>query len=208
MGTKSVEEEEAMSGSGITALSASTVHEGCQLRERPGDRPGAGRQGTPARAQLVRASPRRRAGPAVHGACRARRPKPRTWRRKPCSPHTTPSRTFARRARSEPGCSPSRGKSALVTWNGESAASRGCVWSTTRRETTAPTSNFYRRQRAERARAALEQIRPSEREAVVLRYAAELSFREVGEACGIDEAAARKRVSRALARLREALVKE
>lgn len=67
---------------------------------------------------------------------------------------------------------------------------------------------FQRRQRAERARAALEQIRPSEREAVVLRYAAELSFREVGEACGIDEAAARKRVSRALARLRDALVKE
>jgi RNA polymerase sigma-70 factor, ECF subfamily len=67
---------------------------------------------------------------------------------------------------------------------------------------------LLRRQRAERARAALEQIRPSEREAVVLRYAAELSFREVGEACGIDEAAARKRVSRALARLRDALVKE
>lgn len=67
---------------------------------------------------------------------------------------------------------------------------------------------FHRRQRAERARAALEQIRPSEREAVVLRYAAELSFREVGEACGIDEAAARKRVSRALARLRDTLVKE
>jgi RNA polymerase sigma-70 factor (ECF subfamily) len=74
--------------------------------------------------------------------------------------------------------------------------------------TDAADDQFHRRQRAERARAALEQIRPSEREAVVLRYAAELSFREVGEACGIDEAAARKRVSRALARLRDALVKE
>jgi len=63
------------------------------------------------------------------------------------------------------------------------------------------------RQRAEAARSALSDIRPSEREAVVLRYAGELSFREVGEACGIDEAAARKRVSRALARLRE-VVKE
>jgi RNA polymerase sigma-70 factor (ECF subfamily) len=63
------------------------------------------------------------------------------------------------------------------------------------------------RQRAETARSALNEIRPSEREAVVLRYAGELSFREVGEACGIDEAAARKRVSRALARLRE-VVKE
>jgi RNA polymerase sigma-70 factor, ECF subfamily len=67
---------------------------------------------------------------------------------------------------------------------------------------------LQRRQRAEHARAALEQIRPSEREAVVLRYAGELSFREVGAACGIDEAAARKRVSRALARLRDALIKE
>jgi RNA polymerase sigma-70 factor (ECF subfamily) len=63
------------------------------------------------------------------------------------------------------------------------------------------------RQRAEAARSALSNIRPSEREAVVLRYAGELSFREVGIACGIDEAAARKRVSRALARLRE-VVKE
>ncbi len=63
------------------------------------------------------------------------------------------------------------------------------------------------RQRADAARSALSNIRPSEREAVVLRYAGELSFREVGIACGIDEAAARKRVSRALARLRE-VVKE
>jgi len=59
------------------------------------------------------------------------------------------------------------------------------------------------RQRAEAARSALASIRPSEREAIVLRYAGELSFKEVGEACGIDEAAARKRVSRALAKLRE-----
>jgi RNA polymerase sigma-70 factor (ECF subfamily) len=64
------------------------------------------------------------------------------------------------------------------------------------------------RQRAEHARLALEQIRPSEREALVLRYAGELSFRDVALACGIDEAAARKRVSRGLARLREALKEE
>jgi RNA polymerase sigma-70 factor (ECF subfamily) len=61
------------------------------------------------------------------------------------------------------------------------------------------------RQRAEAARSALSSVRPSEREAVVLRFVAELSFREVGEACGIEEAAARKRVSRAIARLREAV---
>ncbi|HEX6767138.1 MAG TPA: RNA polymerase sigma factor [Polyangiaceae bacterium] len=63
------------------------------------------------------------------------------------------------------------------------------------------------RRRAEEARALLAQVRPSEREALLLRYEAGLSYREVGEACGIDEAAARKRVSRALARLRE-LAKE
>jgi RNA polymerase sigma-70 factor (ECF subfamily) len=64
------------------------------------------------------------------------------------------------------------------------------------------------RQRASRARLALEEIRPSEREALLLRYGAGLSFREVGEACGIDEAAARKRVSRGIARLRQKLSQE
>lgn len=63
------------------------------------------------------------------------------------------------------------------------------------------------RHRAERARALLTQVRPTEREALLLRFVGDLSFREVAEACGIDEATARKRVSRALARLRE-LVKE
>jgi RNA polymerase sigma-70 factor, ECF subfamily len=61
------------------------------------------------------------------------------------------------------------------------------------------------RRRAELVRTALEQLKPSERDAVVLRYEAELSFREVAEACGIDEAAARKRVSRAIERLRSAI---
>ena len=61
------------------------------------------------------------------------------------------------------------------------------------------------RERAERARTALSKIRPSEREALVLRYVGDLSYREVGDACGIDEAAARKRVSRAIAKLREAV---
>ncbi|HKY41166.1 MAG TPA: RNA polymerase sigma factor [Polyangiaceae bacterium] len=58
---------------------------------------------------------------------------------------------------------------------------------------------------ARRARRLLDEIRPTEREALVLRYAAELSFREVGQACGIDEATARKRVSRGLLRLRSLL---
>ncbi len=64
------------------------------------------------------------------------------------------------------------------------------------------------RERAERARAALAKLKPSEREAVVLRFEADLSFKEVAAACGIDEAAARKRVSRALAKLRAEIGEE
>lgn len=64
------------------------------------------------------------------------------------------------------------------------------------------------RERAQRARAALGRLKPSEREAVVLRFEGELSFRELGVACGVDEAAARKRVSRALSRLRADLGEE
>jgi RNA polymerase sigma-70 factor (ECF subfamily) len=64
------------------------------------------------------------------------------------------------------------------------------------------------RERAQRARDALARLKPSEREAVVLRYEGELSFREVAAACGVDEAAARKRVSRALTRLRADLGEE
>jgi RNA polymerase sigma-70 factor (ECF subfamily) len=58
---------------------------------------------------------------------------------------------------------------------------------------------------ARRARQLLDEIKPSEREALILRFAGELSFRELSEAAGIDEAAARKRVSRGLARLRALL---
>lgn len=64
------------------------------------------------------------------------------------------------------------------------------------------------RERAERARAALAKLKPSEREAVVLRFQSGLSFKEVSIACGVDEATARKRVSRALARLRAELGEE
>lgn len=55
---------------------------------------------------------------------------------------------------------------------------------------------------ARRARLLLDEIKPTEREALVLRFAGDLSFRELAQACNIDEAAARKRVSRGLARLR------
>ncbi len=60
--------------------------------------------------------------------------------------------------------------------------------------------------RGEQVRDALGDLRPTEREAVLLRYVSELTVREVGEACGIEEAAARKRIGRALVRLRERVI--
>jgi RNA polymerase sigma-70 factor (ECF subfamily) len=67
---------------------------------------------------------------------------------------------------------------------------------------------FELRRVARVLRAALDQLKPSEREALVLRYVADLSHREIAVACGIDEAAARKRISRALARMRSVLPAE
>lgn len=64
---------------------------------------------------------------------------------------------------------------------------------------------FAVRRRARAVRGALDQLRPSEREALVLRYVADLGHRDIAAALQIDEAAARKRISRALARLRTAL---
>ncbi len=63
-------------------------------------------------------------------------------------------------------------------------------------------------QRARNVRAALATLKPSERETLLLRYQAELSFREIADLCGIDEAAARKRASRGLERLRKTLSSE
>lgn len=57
--------------------------------------------------------------------------------------------------------------------------------------------------RAVIVRRALGRLKPSEREALMLHYQAGLSFREIGDACGVAEAAARKRASRGLSRLRE-----
>ena len=58
------------------------------------------------------------------------------------------------------------------------------------------------RQRARAIRQALGYLKPSEREALVLRYVADLSHRELAATLQLDEATARKRISRALARLR------
>lgn len=67
---------------------------------------------------------------------------------------------------------------------------------------------FETRRKARVLRDALEKLKPSEREALVLRYVADLSHREIAMACGIDEAAARKRISRALERMRSVMPSE
>lgn len=57
----------------------------------------------------------------------------------------------------------------------------------------------------QRVRSALSKLKPSEREAVVLRYEAGLSVRELSICCGVDEATVHKRLSRGLVRLRSEL---
>jgi RNA polymerase sigma-70 factor (ECF subfamily) len=52
-------------------------------------------------------------------------------------------------------------------------------------------------------RAALDELRPTDREVLLLRYEAGLPYGEVGSLLGLDEPTARQRVSRALVRLRE-----
>lgn len=72
----------------------------------------------------------------------------------------------------------------------------------------ADADGLARRQQARLLRDALSRLKPTEREALVLRYVADLSHREIASACNIDEAAARKRISRALARLRDVVPHE
>jgi RNA polymerase sigma-70 factor (ECF subfamily) len=55
-------------------------------------------------------------------------------------------------------------------------------------------------------RTALDSLSPSDRELLALRFEGEQSFRDIGDALGIDEATARKRVGRALGRLREKVI--
>jgi RNA polymerase sigma-70 factor (ECF subfamily) len=120
----------------------------------------------------------------------------------------------------------------LMGWRGEGSvaawlatiARRKCAWLLERRKRTGPHLQLVQdvaespaseggrpdrqtqlRRRAEQARSALGILRPSEREALLLRCTADLSYREIGAALQIDEAAARKRVSRAVAALRSHL---
>jgi RNA polymerase sigma-70 factor, ECF subfamily len=105
------------------------------------------------------------------------------------------------------GIAGGRGEGSLRSWL-FGIARRKCAREAergARKRTAAPALSS---RRVDGAREALGELRPSEREAVVLRFGAGLSFREVADACGIDEAAARKRVSRGIAALRSRLVDE
>ncbi len=64
---------------------------------------------------------------------------------------------------------------------------------------------FETRRRARALREALGKLKPTEREALVMRYVADLSHREIATACNLDEPTARKRIRRALARLRSVM---
>ncbi len=93
----------------------------------------------------------------------------------------------------------------------EKSRRRGAhLWLVKAEEQEAPMPEDTRalRQRAERARALLDRVKPSDREALILRYTAMLSFKDVATACGIAEPAARQRVSRALTRLRGVMKEE
>jgi RNA polymerase sigma-70 factor, ECF subfamily len=68
-----------------------------------------------------------------------------------------------------------------------------------------PDEELERRRRGARVREALEELKPSDREALLLRYDSGLSFAEIAALQSLDEATARKRASRALARLRTLL---
>jgi len=67
---------------------------------------------------------------------------------------------------------------------------------------------FELRRRARVLRDALSKLKPTEREALVLRYVSDLSHREIATAINLDEPSTRKRISRALARLRTVMPAE
>lgn len=91
-----------------------------------------------------------------------------------------------------------RGEGSLRAWLASIARRRCARRSEARAQPAAPAQVTQ----AGRARSLLANLRPTEREALVLRFGAELELGEVGEACGVDEATARQRVSRGLSRLR------
>jgi RNA polymerase sigma-70 factor, ECF subfamily len=94
-----------------------------------------------------------------------------------------------------------RGESSLRVWL-SSIARRRCARRSEAQPSATVAASADQIQPAARARRLLSDVRPTEREALVLRFVAELGIRDVGTACGVDEATAQQRVSRGLSRLR------
>jgi RNA polymerase sigma-70 factor (ECF subfamily) len=67
---------------------------------------------------------------------------------------------------------------------------------------TSPSRHLLRQELRQRVRAALEQLKPDDREILVLRHLEQLSVAEAAAALGITERAAKARHMRALTRLR------
>ncbi len=74
--------------------------------------------------------------------------------------------------------------------------------------TPLPDEMLVLQERAQKVRSVLAQMKPSDREVLTLRFEGQLSYREIGQMLAIDEATARKRVSRALVRFKDRCVAE
>jgi len=68
-----------------------------------------------------------------------------------------------------------------------------------------PSDEAWHSERDAKVRAGLDRLSPDDREVLALRYLEELTAAEVAAVLGVTEAAAKKRVLRALVRLRETL---
>lgn len=68
----------------------------------------------------------------------------------------------------------------------------------------APPDTLQKRARAIQVRAALSKLRPSDRELLLMRFESELEYKEIATQLKLSEAAVRKRLSRALLKLRDA----
>ena len=73
---------------------------------------------------------------------------------------------------------------------------------------TSPSNRLLREERIDRVMAALAALSPRDREVLVMRHLEQLGTAEIAEALGINEAAVRARIVRALIRLRAGLGNE
>ncbi len=70
---------------------------------------------------------------------------------------------------------------------------------------TSVEKDYQKKRQKSQLRIILSELKPSEREVLLMRFSADLSFKEVADKLNLSEASARKRASRALLRLRDRL---